>query len=317
MKRLALISTYCDTYEKIMVLLKNVSILKSMNVDVLVLSPIDLPIETIKKFDYYFQTKENPVLNWPTKAICIWKTVTVGPAKYRIHSTVPDHGWAGLYQTKILSMIGATLEYDRYYHMIYDLVIDDTVIAGLVSDDVITIYPYKKNDILWPAALHFMVFDRSHLLEFSRYISLSNYLSDETYDAFSWLYALREYFPFKLGPKPVEDQVDYYQKVDVHNFSPVSQFKLFIEKDDFEKGQVRLLLYDYTVNCKVKIIVDNVTVFNSELIEFGDALTYEPIGLGFSTIETKSVKMEVDGTPYDLTDTIRNITHSKIETING
>ena len=69
MKKVALISTYCDNQEKIDVLLKNINIVKSYGLDVIVISPIVLPENIQKQCDYFFLTKDNPVLEWPKKAI--------------------------------------------------------------------------------------------------------------------------------------------------------------------------------------------------------------------------------------------------------
>ena len=72
MKKIALISTFCNTPEKVHILVENVKILKSLGVDVMVNSFISLEPEIINYFDFYFQTKENPLLRWPERANTFW-----------------------------------------------------------------------------------------------------------------------------------------------------------------------------------------------------------------------------------------------------
>ena len=65
MKKIALISSFCNDKNKINVLISNIKKLKEMNFDVLLISPIQLDTEVTKYCDYYFFTKDNPVYNWP------------------------------------------------------------------------------------------------------------------------------------------------------------------------------------------------------------------------------------------------------------
>ena len=62
MKKIALISTYCDTPEKIHVLIENAKTLKFLGVDVMVNSSIPFEPIVTNHFDFYFQTKENILL---------------------------------------------------------------------------------------------------------------------------------------------------------------------------------------------------------------------------------------------------------------
>ena len=62
MKKIVLISTFCDTEEKIIVLKENILSLKQLGLDTLVISPLILPAEIIEISDFVFFTKENPIL---------------------------------------------------------------------------------------------------------------------------------------------------------------------------------------------------------------------------------------------------------------
>jgi len=90
MNKVALISTYCDNQEKIDVLQKNINIVKSYGLDVIVISPIVLPKDIQEQCDYFFITKDNPVLEWPKKSMYIWKELLLGNEKFRITKTYAD-----------------------------------------------------------------------------------------------------------------------------------------------------------------------------------------------------------------------------------
>jgi hypothetical protein len=166
MKKVALISSFCDTQEKLNVLNKNIEIVKNLGIDVILISPIFLPESITSLCDYYFQTKDNLVLEWPIRSMVIWSELYFNDIKYKMSKTYGDYGWAGLSQVKKLSEIALLFEYDQYFHMIYDLKIDENVLEGFNSDRICNLYPSKRNEKVWKVGLHFMVFDRKNLKRF-------------------------------------------------------------------------------------------------------------------------------------------------------
>jgi len=232
MKKVALISTYCDTQEKLDVLEKNIDNIKKLAIDVIVISPIFLPQYIQTKCDYFFLTKDNPVLEWPQKAMQAWKNILISGKSITITRVYADYGWAGLSQVKKLSELALALDYDYFYHMIYDLKFDETVIDGLNGKGECDIYSSKRKDTIWDVGLHFMVFNRENLQKFIPHITLENYLTSERGDAFVWLHKLRETFPYNIIQKPVEDEIYYYENSDFFNFSPIAELPFFIIKDD-------------------------------------------------------------------------------------
>ena len=136
MKKIALISTFCDTNEKIQVLLNNVKILKSLGVDVMGNSPIPFDSTLTSYFDFYFQTKENPVLTWPDRVMAHWKIYKDSFGKEtKMVRGLKDYGWAALYQIKKLSEIALTFNYDIFYHVTYDLYIDSKIIEDISNNE--------------------------------------------------------------------------------------------------------------------------------------------------------------------------------------
>ena len=100
MKKIALISTFCDTDEKIYTLINNIKKLKEVGLDTLVISPIKLPSRIIEISDFVFFTKENPVFNWPQRGFTFWQSLNTSDGWVTMHRNVADYGWAGLYQVK-------------------------------------------------------------------------------------------------------------------------------------------------------------------------------------------------------------------------
>jgi len=302
-KKIALISTYCDTQEKLDVLEKNIDNIKNLSIDVMVISPIFLPQYIQTKCDYFFLTKDNPVLDWPQKAMQAWKNILINDKPITITRTYADYGWAGLFQVKKLSELALTLDYDYFYHMIYDLKFDETVIEGLTSEGECNIYSLIKDNQIWEIGLHFMVFNRENLQKFIPHITLENYLIETAGIAESWLLDLKSIFPYNIIRKPVEDEIYYYEGHDFFNFSPIAELPFFIIKDDELLDSIKLLFYLSIENVPFQIMIDNIIL--DEVSE-----NFKIIDLGFNKLSPKSVQIIYNETVFDITDTINKLKHS-------
>ena len=302
-KKIALISTYCDTQEKLDVLEKNIDNIKKLAIDVIVISPIFLPQYIQTKCDYFFLTKDNPVLEWPQKAMQAWKNILINGKSITVTRTYADYGWAGLSQVKKLSELALTLDYDYFYHMIYDLKFDETVIDGLNGKGECDIYSSKRDAQIWEVGLHFMVFNRENLQKFIPHITLENYLSSKNGDAFTWLLDLKSIFPYTIIQKPVEDEIYYYEGHDYFNSSPIAELPFFIIKDDELLDDIKLLFYLSTENIPFQIRIDDLIM--DEVSE-----NFKIIDLGFNKLSPKSVQITYNETVFDITDTINKLKHS-------
>jgi hypothetical protein len=308
MNKAALISTYCDNQEKIDVLLKNINIVKSYGLDVIVISPIVLPESIQKQCDYFFLTKDNPVLEWPKKAMYIWRELLLGNKKIRITTTYADYGWAGLLQVKQLSDIALMLNYDYFYHMIYDLKIDDNVKHYFDNPHHNIIFPSKRGNEIWNVGLHFMIFNRENLSQFKSLISEESYFAVRGDHAFKWLERTVNTTKSEIGKIPVEDEIYYYEGHDFFNSSPVDGIKFFVNKDDEISDNVKILFYHISEEKEIKIIINN------EIYEYKINENYL-IDLGFDKFNIPKVMFEYMGITYDITDTIKKIKHSTLSII--
>jgi hypothetical protein len=143
MKKLALINSYCNNWDKISVLYKNIQKLKELKIDSLVYSPIALPKEITEIADYTIISKENPIIYWPEKGMIHWSN----HSKFQTRITVPDYGWASFYQYKKLMEYGSTLDYDHYYWVLYDIILEDEIINELQNSHPNLFFPHSKSKI--------------------------------------------------------------------------------------------------------------------------------------------------------------------------
>lgn len=306
MRKVALISSFCDTQQKIDILNKNIDILKSMGIDTVVISPFSLPNEVVNNSTYFFKTKDNPVLDWPERSMYSWSQLYLNGETFRMSRTYADYGWAGLFQVKQLSEIALLLNYDQFFHMIYDLRIDDNVLNGLKSNKTCNVYPSKRDDDIWKVGLHFMIFDRENLKRFISNIHLDSYLSLHGADAFVWLHNLHQVFPYNFEEIPVEDEIYFYKGHDFYNYSPTSDFRMFIVKDDELKETIKLMFYEVLENKNIKFLINskerNETIGNYSIVD---------LGITDSTLE--NVKLVVDDfTSYDITEKIKQVKHNTL-----
>jgi hypothetical protein len=309
MKKVVLVSTYCDTQEKLDILSKNIDNIKVLGLDVIVISPFFIPEDIQKKCDYFFLTKDNHVLDWPEKAMFVWQVLPLEDKEIRITRTQGDYGWAGLCQVKKLSEIALTFDYDYFYHIIYDLKFDETVVDGLLSERECDIYSSKRDNDFWQVGLHFMIFNRENLQKFISHITLENYLSHgEIIDAFVWLHKLNEVFPYNNVTTPVEDEIYYYDGLDLFDYSPVDGLKFFIEKDDEVDETIKLFFYDVNESKNIYLKVGD------------DGYGYQINGnslidLGFKKDDIKNVSLTYHDLDYDITEKIKKIKHNTLKVV--
>lgn len=308
MKKIVLISTFCDTPEKLDILETNIKTIKSYNMDVMIISPFYLEKNIVELCDYFFLTKDNLVLDWPQKSMCHWAIHYHGDNEYKFVRTYPDYGFSGLSQVKQLSEIAINLDYEQFHHIIYDLIIDQNVIDGFLSDKNCSVYPSKRDDTIWAVGLHYMIFNKQKLREFTSYISLENYLSCNDGDAFVWLHNLQNLIGYQIEETPVQDAIYFYQNFDFFNYSTIPGVKMFVDKNDYEFNPdidtIKLAFYDTFKD--IKLFIDDV-----ETLHYIDKFLI--IDLKFNKENYKNVVIEVDSIQYNITKIIIDIKHNVIE----
>ena len=302
-KRIVLISSYCDTKEKIDVLINTIKTIKSYNLDVMVNSPLPLPSDVINMCDFYVQTKENPLLYWPQKSVMSWARYIGKDREIVVKRSVIDYGWAALYQTKKLSEYALTYDYDRYYHIIYDTEIDDTVVSTFLSDKKCNFFPFHEHKV----SLHLIALDRENLLKFSNLITFDSYLKFNCIVE-NWLYntLINSDMNYKIELEKIDDLILFHKDENLFDYSDINGLVFFIVKDVVHNDEVCLYFYNNKEKINVLINVDGVE--SSYYISNRDI-----INLGFKPYNIKNVLISYDGISSDITEKIKNIIHNVIE----
>ena len=301
--KIVLISSYCDTKEKIDILINTIKTVKSYNLDVMVNSPLPLPSDVINMCDFYVQTKENPLLYWPEKSVMSWVRNTDKDKEIVIKRALIDYGWAALYQTKKLSEYALTYDYDRYYHIIYDTEIDDTVVSTFLSDKKCNFYPFHEHKV----SLHLIVLDRENLLKFSNLITFDSYLKFNCIVE-NWLYdtIVNSNMNYKIELEKIDDLILFHKDENLFDYSDINGLVFFIVKDVVNNDEVCLYFYNNKEKINVLINVDGVeasyNISNRDIIN-----------LGFKPYNLKNVLISYNGIVSDITEKIKNITQNVIE----
>lgn len=306
MKKVALISSFCDSQEKLDVLLKNMKIISDYGLDIILISPFSLPDEIVNKTTYFFKTNDNPVLHWPIKSMYFWREIFLNGELFIMSTTTNDYGWAGLTQVKQLSEIGLLFNYDQFFHLIYDIKIDENVINCFKSNKICNVYPSKRWEQVWKVGLHLMVFNRENLKRFISHIHLDSYLKITAQsDCFVWLETLQNFLPFVIESTPIEDEIYFYDNLDIYDSSPSKDFSMFIVKDDELKGSIKLLFYNVKnpQNFKIKINSNDLEYFMND---------YFLIDLNTTDNELKEVQLSIDNFTYNILDKIKKVGHNTL-----
>jgi|TARA_R110001599_G_scaffold271481_2_gene472511 hypothetical protein len=308
MRKVALISTFCDNKEKLNLLIENIRKIKNLEIiDVIIYTPIQLPHEIYEICDAVIFSKENPVLNWPNKCMEAWIYKHLDNKILKLYSTVPDYGYAGLNQVKRMADLALSMGYDQFFPTIYDIEINEEIENILISNKTNNFYPSRRGNTLWEVGLHLISLNRECMGKFNKLINKDNYLNhDSKGDAFTFVKdcIIKE----NLGT--IESTPEIIDKIamvyDPWNCSPTNKFKCFIQKNIEAKENIKILLYGYKDKKLFQIYIDDmslpITYFESEWGE---------VNLPSPTV--KKLEIESDGVRIDFTNEFIKIGRNKIE----
>lgn len=299
-KKLFLISSYCDTKEKLDVLRDNLILLNNLNVDTLLLSPIEVSDDIINLTTYFFHTKENPVTTISEKTYIFWKKIN----DIKLERFFPDYGWADLYQRKKLSQIALTFDYDLYYHIIYDTKIDYNIIQEIHGDKCGSYYSNRAttgdiNDV----SLHFLPLNRQQLKSFEEYITKESYVTSHDL-VHQYLIKWFNHNNFTKSEVIVDEYINYYGDEDIFSLIQDNDLKLFFEKDELNNKTNSFILYGENQRDVTLIINDEIQFNSVKMSQIIDSkMYYEDI---------KKIEIIIDGLSIDCTRSYNKIGRNKI-----
>jgi hypothetical protein len=260
MKKIALISTFCDTEEKQNVLRENINKVKSLGTDVMVISPIEIPQDIVKICDFFLFTKENPILPLDIRKQLVWRCPS-SPHNIRHTLIFKDHGWASLYQLKRLLEFSNNLDYDIFYLMIYDLKIDDEIEKIFTTNESNYFFPNLGNNsedrTLFTVGGVLGIFDKENCRRIFTSINLKDYLNCNSAERYYHL--LQEDLNIPIHSKITADLI-YNTSLDLFNVGNSDKVKIFVDtNDDPEyRGQnfFAVHIYDVLIPVHIKIFVN-------------------------------------------------------------
>lgn len=300
MKKIALISTFCDTQDKINLLTENVKKIKNLGIDVMVISPLKLTDELIELCDYLIYSKENPVLNWPEKSYFQWWSGTINGENITMTTTYPDYGYAGLVQIKRMADLALSMDYDMFFPMIYDININEHVESVFSDNKKNSFYPSMRDGQVWSIGLHLISLDREHLNRFKTLITKESYLVEGEFDAFAWLHRAVKLIPGVIESEPVEDLIYFLSNKEFFNISKSDKFKCFIHKT--LKDDMKIVFYNFGGLKTFRIVTEN---FDSSF----EVREWQEIMLPF--IDCDKLEVVIEDETLDFTKELKNIGYNE------
>ena len=298
MKKIALITSFCNTKEKLKVLYDNIKTIKDLGLDVMVFSHFYLPKNINNIIDYTIISKENPLITWPEKGIIQWQLIPYN--NFSIHMSIAnsDYGYAVLNQIKRMASLALSMDYNSFFIIDYDLNITDYVKSILLDNKKNSFFPAKNiRGDTWPIGLRLISLDREHLIRFENLITKENYMFNITDCAESWIHKSINFIPGIIENEHLEDLIYNYEHINFFDQSIIKGLKLFIHK--IVNSELKLFFYDFKN-------VKNFTIKTEDFIQEFNVNEFEEIEFPYK--EYNSFIVVYEGKEYDFTDIISKIT---------
>jgi hypothetical protein len=257
MKKLALINTFCNSNERLVILSNNLLKLKNMGIDSLVYSPIPLPKSISLLADYVIISKENPIITYPEKGMGAWRHHP--PSQIKTTIIYPDYGWASFYQYKKLIEFGITLNYDHYFPLIYDLNIDAKVIEMLNNCPKKMFFPSPKAKTSKVGAT-FMSLSKENIQKLIPLFTKKEYLNySKNSIAEKFIEYLCSFINGDISPYIVQDDVHELKN---HQFTLSPKLESNLDFDFFVHTVDKIGFYFYNISNsskEIQIIIEDET----------------------------------------------------------
>jgi len=264
MKRLVIITTYCDTQEKLDIFAENIRKIKKLGLDILAIGPseVEIPHTIVQECDFFFYTKENPIIEFPVINYTHWFLRPIDERKrIMIHRGYGSYDWASLYQIKKLLQIGLTYDYDSYCNIIYDLIITEEMEKKLLSEEVNIMHKrFSPSDGSLVDSAHFMFLDRNTAALVEREIDYEAFLYANV-RAEDHVKMWVDKFNLRYVEPHIRDKIYYWKDHQNHfDYEIHPDFKFFFSKNpDIEiwvggndnprkeilKSNIRMIFYDF------------------------------------------------------------------------
>lgn len=309
-KKVALISSFCDSKEKLDVLQSNIKQLKQLAFDVIVISPLTLPKEIVSICDYFFYTKDNLILEWPINVQMYWFEKEISKEKpLTFVATNKDYGWTGLSHVKKLTDIGLLFDYKYFYYMIYDIDIDQNVLSVLNDPKDNWIGSFERDGVRVNSSLHLMVFDRENAKRMNNLVSLESYIEflhdkNQNGSTEAFVDTIKKKLQSESPDFFIKDKIFVYR--DFFNHSPDNRIKFFVKKDSNNiMSNLKIFFYANESLAKIKLIINDK---ESEVNISCDSI----VDLGVNFLELRSARFSINEEEVDILKSIESIKYASI-----
>ena len=309
-KKVALISSFCDSKEKLDVLQSNIKQLKQLAFDVIVISPLTLPKEIVSICDYFFYTKDNLILEWPINVQMYWSEKEISKEKpLTFVATNKDYGWTGLSHVKKLTDIGLLFDYKHFYYMIYDIDIDQNVLSVLNDPKDNWIGSFERDGVRVNSSLHLMVFDRENAKRMNNLVSLESYIEflhdrNQNGSTEAFVDTIKKKLQSESPDFFIKDKIFVYR--DFFNHSPDNRIKFFVKKDSNNiMSNLKIFFYANESLANIKLIINDK---ESEVNISCDSI----VDLGVNFLELRSARFLINEEEVDILKSIESIKYASI-----
>lgn len=291
MKKAAIITSHCNTEEKINALIGNIEKIKSIgNIDVILTSHIPLPEKVVNLTDYFIFDKSNPILRWPERGFRFWQKRKINNEIILLNVLIPDYGWTPFNQILKGSSLVQNLNYDYFYFLNYDLQINDEIISFINENKLkSTFFDVESNGDFFRPGLLFFGLSPKDLKKINSILDIEVYKRENiAEDYFRTLIANLDHDRSKIITR---DQVRFYKnETNWFNNSEINYFSYFISNSDILHSNYFKHIVFYNVVENLEVIIDGNIVLlekNKEyLLKYNEKVEYDGIDL-INIIENK------------------------------
>jgi hypothetical protein len=301
MRKVVLFSTYCDTLEKEEALLENISKVRELDCDVMVLTILPLSNRIQEAADFVICSKENPIPEIDDKSIYSWNMIKNEVMLLNFHQ---DYGYASLLQLKRLLQFSSLFKYDRYFTMIYDIIITPEIERVIIEGRECSFFKNSKIDIEISGIL--MAFDHEHALRFSSMLTEKSYYNDKVTIAESWIENVRIAMGGELEEINATDSIEYgmtYLRADQSIFKDLG---IFLQRDSSAGIMFYYIDTEKTIGIETNFGKTEITISDDTYVE----LTQEPDSLSLLKIQYMDEEL-------DLTQSYLRIKKSLVQRYTG
>ncbi len=265
MRECFLITTYCDTAEKITVLKDTLNSLEKYNLDVCIHAHYPLPIDIQQNVQYYIYDKSNPILPLDRRSIIMWRK----HHNHQLNILKFDYGYTVASQWKLGLLFLENINYDIVHILNYDTVITDEIIINSkkIKDYSGVFYLNAEENL---NLLFATVRPSDYLLED---ISMEDYIGmDEYWYAEKYLYDKLKGNNLYLTDN-IEDKLRH-QKNEFHQFDldkcsiHAGQKINWINGEKIYTNKFSFMLYNINTIIDLKIFIDDNLYLHESINEF-------------------------------------------------